>query len=58
MVEQLKVLEWVHQEKLMKYTDKLLSTKYFRKAFDSGNYIRVGELSPQSSKKDLQKTTP
>ena len=31
------------------------STKYFRKAFDSGNYIRVGELSPQSSKKDLQK---
>ena len=31
------------------------STKYFRKAFDSGNYIRVGELSPKSSNKDLQK---
>ena len=31
------------------------STKYFREAFDSGDYIRVGELSPQSSKKDLQK---
>ena len=31
------------------------STKYFREAFDSGDYVRVGELSPQSSKKDLQK---
>ena len=31
------------------------STKYFREAFDSGDYIRVGELSPKSSKKELQK---
>jgi hypothetical protein len=31
------------------------STKYFREAFDSGDYIRVGELSPKSTKKELQK---
>ena len=31
------------------------SIKHFRVAFDSGEYIRVGELSPHSSKKDLNK---
>ena len=31
------------------------STKYFREALDSGKYIRVGELSSKSSKKDLKK---
>ena len=31
------------------------STKYFREAFDEGKYFRVGQLSPRSSKKDLNK---
>ena len=31
------------------------SIKHFREAFDAGEYIRVGELSPHSSKKDLNK---
>ena len=37
------------------FNESFGSIKHFREAFDAGEYIRVGELSPYSSKKDLNK---